>query len=269
VNTFDVALSEAGQPLADAQRVTLRMSHQQMDMGTTDQRLDPVGDGHYRAQSGALSMAGDWDLKVIVRLAGRDDVQTETRLTATDPGAARNQPGVATASTSLPPTRFVVGAVLFALGVLLLVNAIRPGAHRRQRRTTLALGCAAVAVGLPLATLAALVPTAVDVVIPNPVPAAPASVARGQELYQQNCTICHGLGGRGDGPLARTLNPRPADLRVHVSQHTEGQLWLWISDGVPGTAMPAFRGSFSDEDRWNLINYLESQFGERQAGSPQ
>jgi copper transport protein len=262
VNTFDVALSEGGQPLTDAQRVTLRMSHMQMDMGTTDQRLEPVGDGHYGAQSGALSMAGDWDLKVIVRLAGRDDVQAETQLTATDPGAARNQPGApTTASTSLPPTRFVVGAVLFALGVLLLVNAIRPGAHRRQRRTTLALGCAAVVVGLPLATLAALVPTAVDVVIPNPVPASTASVARGQEIFQQNCTICHGLGGRGDGPLARTLNPRPADLRVHVSQHSEGQLWLWISDGVPGTAMPAFRGSFSDEDRWNLINYLESQFG--------
>jgi hypothetical protein len=57
-------------------------------------RLEPVGDGHYQAQSGALSMAGDWDLKVIVRLAGRDDVQAETQLTATDPGAARNQPGV-------------------------------------------------------------------------------------------------------------------------------------------------------------------------------
>jgi mono/diheme cytochrome c family protein len=124
-------------------------------------------------------------------------------------------------------------------------------------------------VGLPLATLAALVPTAVDAVIPNPVPVSSASIARGQELYQQNCTMCHGLGGRGDGPLARTLNPRPADLRVHVSQHSEGQLWLWISDGVPGSAMPAFRGTFSDEDRWNLVNFLESQFGGRQAGSPQ
>jgi len=98
-------------------------------------------------------------------------------------------------------------------------------------------------------------------VIPNPVPATAASIARGQDLYAQNCVVCHGVNGRGDGPLAATLNPRPADLRVHVSQHTEGQLWLWISDGFPGSAMPAFRASLSDEDRWHLVNYLRSRFG--------
>ena len=269
VNSFDVALTQNGQPLADAQRVTLRLSHLQMDMGVTDQRLDPVGDGHYRAQSGALSMAGDWDVKVIVRLAGRDDILADTRLTATDPGAARNQPGAPTASPSAPPVRLIAGTVLFALGVLLLVDAIRPGGHRRQRRATVALGCVAVAVGLPLAAIAALIPTAVDAVIPNPVPATPASIARGEELFQQNCTMCHGLSGRGDGPLARTLNPRPADLRVHVSQHSEGQLWLWVSDGVPGTAMPAFRPTITDEDRWSIINYLESRFGPNASASSQ
>jgi len=261
VNNFDVALTENGQPLADAQRVTLRLSHLQMDMGTTDQQLDPVGDGHYRAQSGVMSMAGDWDVKVIVRIAGRDDVQGDTQIALTDAGATQNQPGAATTASSTPPVRLIAGAVLIVLGVLLLVDAIRPGGHRRQRRATVALGCVAVAVGLPLAVLAALIPTAVDVVIPNPVAATPDSIARGQELFQQNCTMCHGLGGRGDGPLARTLNPRPADLRVHVSQHTEGQLWLWISDGVPGTAMPSFKATISDEDRWNIINYLESRFG--------
>jgi mono/diheme cytochrome c family protein len=61
--------------------------------------------------------------------------------------------------------------------------------------------------------------------------------------------------------LAATLNPRPADLRVHASQHTEGQLWLWISDGIPGSAMPAFRASLSEEDRWHLVNYLRARFG--------
>ncbi|WP_416173736.1 c-type cytochrome [Brevundimonas sp.] len=30
-------------------------------------------------------------------------------------------------------------------------------------------------------------------------------MARGRELYDQNCTQCHGLTGRGDGPLAKTL----------------------------------------------------------------
>jgi mono/diheme cytochrome c family protein len=34
----------------------------------------------------------------------------------------------------------------------------------------------------------------------------------GGELYARYCTSCHGDSGRGDGPVAHVLNPRPADL---------------------------------------------------------
>lgn len=269
LNTIDVGLSANGQPLADAQRVTLRFTHQQMDMGTTEERLEPVGDGHYRGMSGALAMAGGWVVEVIVRRAGREDVKADVQLAATDPGTARNQPGVPAVGGGQPPPRLIVGAVLIAIGVLFLVGAIQPGRRRRHQTATVALGSLAVLIGGGLATIAALYPVAVDVVIPNPVVATPASVDRGQELYQASCTACHGLNGRGDGPLAATLNPRPADLRIHVAQHTEGQLWLWISDGVPGSAMPSFRQVLSDDDRWNVINYLESQFGSARTASVQ
>jgi high-affinity iron transporter len=41
-----------------------------------------------------------------------------------------------------------------------------------------------------------------------------ADVARGQALYAANgCGTCHGLEGRGDGPVAKTLNPPPRDFR--------------------------------------------------------
>ncbi|HEY7061664.1 MAG TPA: FixH family protein [Chloroflexota bacterium] len=260
LNTFDVALSQGGQPLTDAQRVTLRFSHTQMDMGESELRLDPVGDGHYRATGGTLSMSGTWDVEVIVRQAGRDDEQGTLTVTALDPNQASAAAGGATGGSGDPPTRLIVGGVIMALGVLFLVDAIRPS-RRRRRPATVALGCVVAAVGLILATGAALYPTGGDAVIPNPVARTPTSIARGQELYQQNCVICHGVNARGDGPLAASLNPRPADLRLHVSQHTEGQLWLWLSDGFPGSAMPAFRTNLSDEDRWNIINYLESQYG--------
>ncbi|HZR98843.1 MAG TPA: FixH family protein [Chloroflexota bacterium] len=266
LNTFDVALSQAGQPVSDAQRVTLRFNHEQMDMGVSELPLQSEGDGHYRAVGGTLSMTGPWDVQVIVRRAGRDDEQGAVTVTATDAGAARAQGGAA-AGGGAPPTRLIVGGVITALGVLFLVDAIRPS-RRRRRPATVALGCVAATVGLVLATAAALYPTGGDAVIANPVPRTEASIARGRELFQQNCVICHGLNARGDGPLAASLNPRPADLRVHVAQHTEGQLWLWLSDGFPGSAMPAFRTTLSDEDRWNIINYLESQYGS-QAGSPQ
>ena len=101
LNTFDVTLYEGGQPLTDAQRVTLRLAHQQMDMGTSEQRLEPTGDGHYRAQSGVLSMAGSWDLQVIVRRAGREDVQANLQVVATDPGTTAAQTGVPLAAAMI------------------------------------------------------------------------------------------------------------------------------------------------------------------------
>src|SRR5215212_9425610 len=44
------------------------------------------------------------------------------------------------------------------------------------------------------------------------IPGETPSLARGASVYQANCASCHGSLGRGDGPLAGSLNPRPADL---------------------------------------------------------
>ena len=45
----------------------------------------------------------------------------------------------------------------------------------------------------------------------NPVPADQTSLARGAELFQINCSVCHGLGGKGDGTVATFLQNKPAD----------------------------------------------------------
>jgi mono/diheme cytochrome c family protein len=58
-----------------------------------------------------------------------------------------------------------------------------------------------------------------------------------------------------------TLNPRPADLSAHAvpGVHTDGQLFDWISNGFPGSVMPAFKGSLTEDQRWNVINYLRER----------
>lgn len=44
--------------------------------------------------------------------------------------------------------------------------------------------------------------------------AAAGEIERGKALYAANgCGTCHGLTGRGDGPVARTLSPPPRDFR--------------------------------------------------------
>src|SRR5438046_2566647 len=57
----------------------------------------------------------------------------------------------------------------------------------------------------------------------NPVIATETSLADGKELYQQECLICHGPAGKGDGPKADTLMVRPDDLtRPKMWEPTDG-----------------------------------------------
>ncbi len=45
-----------------------------------------------------------------------------------------------------------------------------------------------------------------------PTAAHPALAEMGGEVFQSSCASCHGVRGRGDGPVAPALHPPPADL---------------------------------------------------------
>ena len=86
-------------------------------------------------------------------------------------------------------------------------------------------------------------------------------LARGALLYLQHCAGCHGGAGRGDGPLARGLDPAPSDFtdRERQGRRSIHGLYNTITLGVAGTAMQAFP-SLSEPDRWALA-YLASSWG--------
>src|SRR6185295_3692625 len=94
----------------------------------------------------------------------------------------------------------------------------------------------------------------------NPIPPNRQSAAAGQAVYEIHCVLCHGASGKGDGPLGLTLNPRPADLTLHAipGVHTDAQLFEWITNGFPGSAMPAWKSQLSDTDRWHLVNFIRT-----------
>jgi mono/diheme cytochrome c family protein len=55
--------------------------------------------------------------------------------------------------------------------------------------------------------------------------------------------------------------PKPADFSAaHTRVHPDGQLFDWIQDGKEGTDMPAFGDDLSDEQIWDLINYIQVEF---------
>jgi len=93
----------------------------------------------------------------------------------------------------------------------------------------------------------------------NPIPSTPAAIVQGQNVFQQHCAVCHGRDGHGDGPAAAGLNSTPADLTAaHVDDHTDGDLFWWLTHGIAGTAMPPWQEQLSEPERWMVVHYIRS-----------
>src|SRR5580704_16861332 len=76
-------------------------------------------------------------------------------------------------------------------------------------------------------------------------------------LYIANCGPCHGDKGRGDGPAASGLNPKPADhSSVAVQNESDGAIFWKLSEGR--APMPGYKKIFSDQQRWELMNYIRT-----------
>ena len=89
----------------------------------------------------------------------------------------------------------------------------------------------------------------------NPV-AKTAGVRDGKKSYDQNCALCHGPKGLGDGPGAAALNPKPRNLADKAIQgQTDGELFWKISNGRG--AMPPWK-HLPDKDRWEIVNYIRT-----------
>jgi copper transport protein len=257
-NRFDVLLTDrAGRPVTDAEKVALRFAMQTMDMGETELTALHRGDGHYVAQGGALVMDGPWHVEAVVRRPGRDDARPVFAVDIRAPGPT----GGRLTAAPLAEGDVLLGVELLLLGFGLLAFAVW-SAPRNLRRVRLAvpLAVATVLAGSLIAG-AGFATLSTQGAGRNPVPPTRESVARGREIYFEKCTFCHGETGRGDGPLGIGLNPRPADFRTHLAAgHTDAQLFDWITNGVPGTAMPKFGSELSETDRWNALNYIKASF---------
>jgi mono/diheme cytochrome c family protein len=91
----------------------------------------------------------------------------------------------------------------------------------------------------------------------NPIPATPASVQKGAELFVINCTPCHGAQGKGNGPVSTKFVP-PADLTNADLQkaRTDGYWQSYLSVG--GAVMPSYAEALSAEERWHVVNFLRT-----------
>lgn len=82
-------------------------------------------------------------------------------------------------------------------------------------------------------------------------------LARGAVLFATNCVSCHGVEGRGDGPVGALLLPRPADF-TNIRPDTKQTLEV-LNKGVPGTSMPPWP-SLNAADKQALSLFVSSLF---------
>ncbi|MGE0885910.1 MAG: c-type cytochrome [Blastocatellales bacterium] len=95
----------------------------------------------------------------------------------------------------------------------------------------------------------------------NPVTADAASLQRGEQIYLQRCTGCHGKKGDGKGPNSIDILPRPRNLRNadFMNSISDRRLFESILYGVQGTAMPSWIDyGLTQKEVGDVINYLRS-----------
>jgi sulfur oxidation c-type cytochrome SoxX len=100
-----------------------------------------------------------------------------------------------------------------------------------------------------------------DVPDVNPVAATAESTSRGEQIYLQRCTGCHGRKADGKGANSLDILPRPRNLlnASFVNATDDRRMFESILYGVQGTAMPPWIDyGLTKNDVGDLVNYIRS-----------
>lgn len=106
---------------------------------------------------------------------------------------------------------------------------------------------------------------------------APAASEEGKALYEDKCAHCHGVEGAGDGSAAENLLPRPRDFtrglyKIRSTESgqlpTDQDLFDIISNGMPGSSMPAWGEILTEDEQWQLVAHIKTFYDGFEDASP-
>jgi mono/diheme cytochrome c family protein len=95
----------------------------------------------------------------------------------------------------------------------------------------------------------------------------PANAPTGQRVFAQHCQVCHGPDGRGNGPAAPSLIPRPRDFTRGQFKYkttpagqppSDADLMGVVSNGLQASAMPYWRDRLSPDELRAVVDYVKS-----------
>ena len=84
--------------------------------------------------------------------------------------------------------------------------------------------------------------------------------SRGKILYEAHCQVCHGPGGKGDGPSSHALVPAAPDFTDPVVKEalTKSRITDVIANGKPKTQMEAWKDKLTADDTQEVMEYIQS-----------
>jgi mono/diheme cytochrome c family protein len=94
----------------------------------------------------------------------------------------------------------------------------------------------------------------------NPTEYSEASIERGKRVYNSNCVPCHGVKGDSVAPVGKAMAV-PNLITEFYANKADGSIYGILMNG--GSNMPRYGYKFSEEDRWNLINYVRFLQGKK------
>jgi high-affinity iron transporter len=96
----------------------------------------------------------------------------------------------------------------------------------------------------------------------NKTPITPVSLANGKKIFENNCAVCHGMKGNGDGPMAKQFDPSPAVLSDPNLTGDKNSIaydnFEVINVGIANTAMMAWAEVLSENQIWDVTYYLRT-----------
>ncbi len=92
----------------------------------------------------------------------------------------------------------------------------------------------------------------------NPVKSSPTSLASGKKKFSQDCAMCHGKEGAGDGDLAEDMHLKLADFRdaAALKDLSDGDIYNIINNGKG--KMMGEEGRLKPDEIWDVINFVRT-----------
>ncbi|MGH2559398.1 MAG: copper resistance protein CopC [Thermomicrobiales bacterium] len=258
-----------GQPLANTQRVIVEIRTTAPDGESIGDRFDaePLAGSteSYVFPATRLGLNAAWSVDVIVRRAGVEDSRAAFIVDTNDAGA--RPPRLVDDRWRMPRLPLTTW-LLLGLSVAAVVGGI-VGLRRLPGLEPLAGGvvltmAVLIAAGFAVTAIRQTVPQTSATSRDNPFANDPGAVQRGASIYAAQCLACHGATGGGPNEDDPTDDPEHqhganADLTSRrATSQRDGDLYSWVTDGVPGTDMPAFDHALTNEERWAVIEYLRA-----------